>query len=93
MGVKKARTPAEKAYMDKVARLGCMICGKPPHLHHVTGAGMGLKSSNYDVIPLCPYHHQQGGYGEAVHNGTKEFESRYGTQAEMLEKVRQMLRF
>ena len=91
MGVKKARTAAEKRYHTRVAALGCLICCKPAMLHHVTGAGMGLKSSNYDVIPLCPYHHQQGDFGEAVHNGTEEFESRYGTQAEMLEKVRQML--
>lgn len=91
MGVKKARTAAEKRYHARVAALGCMICGKQPQLHHATGAGMGLKSSNYDVIPLCITHHLEGGYGMAIHAGTQEWESLYGTQDEMLEIVRQML--
>lgn len=86
--MKKSKTKAEREYMNRVFSLGCLICGKPPHLHHPTGAGMALKASNYDVIPLCPYHHQHGNYGEAVHNGTQEFERRYGTQEEMIARVK-----
>ncbi|MGX0961497.1 hypothetical protein AB7M63_001946 [Bradyrhizobium japonicum] len=41
----------------------------------------------FPTIPLCPYHHCLGPFGHAVHNGTKTFEARYGTQKEMLEVV------
>ena len=53
-------TPA-KRHMDKVARLGCVICRRlgfdesPAQLHHVAeGSG---KRSDYAVVPLCPEHH------------------------------------
>ncbi|MBR2691808.1 MAG: DUF968 domain-containing protein [Aquamicrobium sp.] len=74
-----------------MAALGCIICGGPAEVHHLTGAGMGLKAANDNVIPLCPPHHRTGGYGVAVHAGTKEWERRHGTQAELLEKVRSRL--
>jgi hypothetical protein len=48
---------------------------------------MGRKASNYETIPLCPYHHRLGPFGEAVHNGTRTFEAKYGAQREMLEAV------
>jgi hypothetical protein len=49
------------------------------------------KASNYKTIPLCPYHRRQGPFGEAVHNGTKTFEAKYGTQLEMLNIVNALL--
>lgn len=86
-------TKAERAYFGKVAELGCIICFRPAEIHHLIGlqygSCKGKKSS--DVIPLCPHHHRHGDFGEAVHNGTKTFEERYGTQAELLNKVRRML--
>ena len=90
--MRKAATKAEKAHMDKVARLGCIICGGPACLHHPRmGQGLGQRASHYDVIPLCYLHHQGGGYGVAIHAGQKEFERLYGTEAELLAKVREQI--
>lgn len=79
---------AEKSHADKVAGLGCIICGGPAEIHHLTGSGMALRASHYEVIPLCYPHHRGGGYGVAVHAGTKRWEEIHGTQESLLEKVR-----
>jgi PHP family Zn ribbon phosphoesterase len=84
--------------MDRVAALGCVVChnlgmGKTPAtLHHPRrGAGMGKRASHFDVIPLCPMHHQNGGHGVAIHAGQKTWEKNFGTETELLEQVREML--
>lgn len=80
--------------MGRVAALGCILCGQPATIHHLTGLqyrGKGQKASNYDIIPLCPTHHQHGGYGVAVHAGVKEWEKNFGTQTELLEKTKRLL--
>jgi len=90
----KKPTKAEREHMSKVAALGCMICGKPAQCHHITGAGVGLRASNYEVIPLCHDHHSAQTklkFGHAVHKGTKSFEANYGTQQDMLKKVMDIL--
>lgn len=94
-----SKTKAEKQHMDKVARLGCMVCkrlygisGGPVELHHPRrGTGMGMKASNFDVIGLCPEHHR-GNSG--VHGlGTKGFEKRYGfTEEELLNDALEILK-
>lgn len=85
-------TKAEKEHMNRVAELGCIICHQPTELHHPRFlAGMGQKSSNYDVIPLCPLHHRTGGYGTAIHAGIKAFEKNFGTESELLERVNKLL--
>jgi len=75
-------TKAEKAHMDRVARLGCILCRHlgygetPAELHHVReGQGMGQRASNFLVVSLCPEHHrgQNGLHGL----GTRGFEARY----------------
>jgi Recombination enhancement, RecA-dependent nuclease len=89
----------EKNYMARVAGLGCIVCleyhnapDSPAEIHHITTArGFGGRASNYDIIPLCPIHHRLGNKGEAVHSGVKTWEAKYGTQKELLEKVRSML--
>lgn len=48
---------------------------------------MALKSSNYDVMPLCPEHHRQGKFGECLDVGTKTFEAKYATQDQMIAEV------
>jgi len=88
---KKPPTKADKEWYDKIVQLGCIVCGAPAIVHHLTGAGMGLRSNNLDSIPLCPSHHNMGDFGECVHNGTKTFEENYGTQEELLEKTRRLL--
>lgn len=83
---------AERDYLSKVASLGCIICGGIAEIHHIrTGQGMGKKSSNFEVIPLCPNHHRNGGYGIAFHAGKKAFEAKYGTQQELMDKTNALL--
>ena len=85
-------TKSEREYLNKVAALGCIICESPAEIHHVrAGVGMGRKSSNFDVIPLCHVHHRTGGYGVAFHAGKKGFETNFGTEVELIEKVQKML--
>jgi hypothetical protein len=93
-----APTKKEKEHWQQVRELGCIIadihCSQKIDIHHPTGAGMGLKSSHFDVIPLCTNHHSAQTplpFGHAVHKGTKSFEQNYGTQQSMLEKVRKLL--
>ena len=82
----KYKTKSERDYMSRVADLGCICCGQPAELHHPRKhTGLGLRSSHFDVIPLCPNHHRLGKV--SVHLGKVEFEKRYGTQLEILEKV------
>lgn len=83
---KRAATKTEKEFMRRVAALGCIICKRPCELHHPTGAGWGLRHSHYDVIPLCAEHHRIGNLGVAIHAGTKTWEKKFGTQAELIKK-------
>jgi hypothetical protein len=93
----KPKAPkAEREHMGVVASLYCVVCRNlrlgesPAEVHHVRYlAGGGQRSSNYDTLPLCPLHHRLGGYGIAYHAGAKEWERRYGTEAELLEQIRQ----
>ena len=89
---------AEKAYMGRVAALGCVLCdhlgypGTPAELHHPrTGQGMAMRASNMSVIPLCPEHHR-GNSG--LHGmGRKAFERQYGlTEMDLQERVAQLLK-
>lgn len=55
----------EQRHFDRVAELGCLVCGGEAEIHHVTGHAdrMGrLPRSNQLVTPLCPLHHR--GVGE-----------------------------
>lgn len=80
---------------SEVAELGCIICYyvyqmfSPAEVHHIReDTGLGLKSA--ERLPLCPYHHRLGGIGEAFHAGKKSFETRFGTQLELYEKVKEL---
>lgn len=88
----------ERAHLDRVARLGCCVCrnlgydDSPAEIHHPRAlAGMGQRASHFDAIPLCPTHHRTGGYGVAIHAGQKAWEAEFGTELELLEKVRALL--
>jgi hypothetical protein len=96
MAKKKSKTKAEKAHMNKVAELGCIACrilgyeDTPPTLHHIrANAGAGQKASHFDVIPLCPEHHQNG--KNAIHQSKVNFERDFGTELELLEMVKGLL--
>lgn len=68
-----------KAHLKRTAERPCVCCGaQPVQVHHIIGRGMrgmGQKSSDMFVIPLCPYHHDQ------LHrNGWREWEQIHGSQ-------------
>lgn len=96
--MKKPPTAAERRHMDRVAGLGCVVClnlgyeDSPAEIHHIKHqTGIGRKSSNFEVLPLCPLHHRNGGYGIAFDAGRGLWEHKYGSQLELLEQVRGML--
>jgi hypothetical protein len=54
-------TAADRLHFDRVAALGCLVCGGPATIHHVTGYAdrMGRAPRRHDrVVGLCPMHHQ-----------------------------------
>lgn len=81
---------AERAHLGKVAALPCRVCGYwPVEVYHLTGAGMALRASHFDAIPLCAMHHRTGGYGVAIHAGQKTWKAKFGKQHDLLDEVRQ----
>ena len=79
-----------KEYKNRVASLGCIVeeCTNPASLHHPRfSCGMAQRSSDWLVIPLCRFHHQDGIFGQAIHNGKATFEKNYGTEAALLAKT------
>ena len=96
---KKKPTKAESAHMTRVAELGCIVlcgngmrCKRPAEIHHIRHRiGIGRRSSHFETIPLCDFHHRNGNYGEAIHAGKVAWEKRYGTELQLLEQTRQLL--
>ncbi|MDD4971887.1 MAG: Ref family recombination enhancement nuclease [Paludibacter sp.] len=85
-------TKLERQHLSKVAELGCIICRMPAEIHHIrNGVGMAQRSSHFNAIPLCPLHHRIGGNGVAIHAGQKTFESKFGTELELLDKVKRLI--
>lgn len=91
-------TKAERDHLSAVARIGCIVCRvlgygpTPAEIHHPRSlAGMGQKASHFDAIGLCAPHHRTGGHGVALHAGQRTWEANFGTEAELLEKVREIL--
>ena len=97
MSKKKAPTKDEDAHIKKVLSMGCIVCvnleyGETPAVpHHIGNGATGMKATNYEVIPLCPEHHTQGGYGVAVHQGRVQWETNFGTEKELLEQTLEWL--
>ncbi len=58
---KKGPTAAEQRHYDRVAAMGCCVCGGEATIHHVTAKVEGgrISRSNELVIGLCPPHHQK----------------------------------
>lgn len=66
---KPRRTPLQEAHFARVAAIGCLVCGEPATLHHVTASihGGRLARSEERVVPLAPrYHLIQHGPRESV---------------------------
>lgn len=82
-------TKAEILWVRFLQERGCVICGSPPDVHHVLTAGM--RTSHLETISLCPVHHRSGMNNEAAvsrHPWKRAFEKRYGTEAELLAKLK-----
>ena len=95
---KRPATKAEKAHLDRVASLGCIICRNegqgyaPALVHHIrTGMGMRQRNSHFNVMPLCPRHHQTGGFGVAFHSGSREWQKIHGSELDLLAQVQSLL--
>lgn len=54
----------EQRYWDHERDKGCLVCGRPPSIHHVTTKDgyNRLPRNHYRVTPLC-YDHHQGNAG------------------------------
>lgn len=78
--------------MDKVASLGCIACqvdgyeDTPACIHHVDRSRDHMR-----VLPLCPWHHQNGPEGQAIHAGRPAWEQHYGTEEDLLVCVNEQL--
>jgi hypothetical protein len=87
--MKKRPTKSEREYMGRVAELGCIICRRPAQIHHIrAGSGIGQRAAHTDILPLCSEHHLNGGHGVAIHAGRRTWEEKYGTELELLERVK-----
>lgn len=91
----------EKLWLDRISRIGCIVCrnldypadGQEVAIHHLrAGMGVGMRAKDLDSIPLCPLHHQLGGYGVAIHAGQKYWEELYGTELELLSQVQSIVK-
>ncbi|MCK5601317.1 DUF968 domain-containing protein [Candidatus Pacearchaeota archaeon] len=95
MSKKKNLTAAEKKYLSRIAEQGCCACrfvlgyhDTPASIHHIRdGQGGSQRAPTHETLPLCPIHHQTGGYGVAIHSGEIEWESKFGTERELLAMV------
>jgi len=92
------KTEQEIGHMGRVATLPCCIsdqkCKGRITVHHLVGVkykGMGQKASDFETIPLCEAHHQDGGPGVALHAGVQTWEQNYGTQEYHLQVTRLVL--
>jgi len=85
-------TNAEKRHLDRVSALGCIVCGAPASIHHPRFVcGMSQRSKHWLAIPLCPWHHQHGPHGVAIHNGQADFEKNFGSEQDLLaETIRRL---
>lgn len=84
----------EREYLSKLVNFGCCICkwylgvNSPASVHHIrSGMGVGMRNSHYNVLPLCPNHHQHGGHGVAFHAGKKEFEKNFDTEENLKRRL------
>lgn len=87
---------SRQKHYDAVAQIGCLACLKdgvpnvPACLHHPYGRKRG---HDREVIPLCYGHHQSGNHELplSVHGNKKEFVEMYGTEAELLFEVMEIV--
>jgi hypothetical protein len=87
-------------HLSRVASLGCIVCrnldlGESPALiHHIRdGYGWSQRAPDEESIPLCYIHHVGKAGGQiGYHKSPKEFVERYGTERELLQQTRELLK-
>lgn len=91
-------TNLERAWMDAITQIGCIVCflferapGTPGAVHHLKRGGRRI--GHLDSICLCdPGHHQNGGAQKISRHPFKaRFEQAYGTEESLLSKSRQIV--
>lgn len=85
-------TAAGLSHMRRVKSLPCVICHRPPpsDAHHVFCGRYGQsRASDFDTIPLCKAHHQNG--PEAIHQNKRQWQERHGPDHSYLEIVKEWL--
>lgn len=90
-------TKNQKLFQDRVRALGCIVClgqgeDSPAEIHHLLRGSRRIGEDS--VLGLCRIHHRgQINTAETVsrHPWRREFEARYGTEAELLEKTQQLI--
>lgn len=85
-------TARAMAHLARVKALPCVICWKPGpsdarHVFH--GRYGSRKASDFETIPLCKSHHQDG--PDAIHNDKAGWADRYGFDYEFLPVVQDLL--
>lgn len=92
---KGAPNAAERAWMDAIVAYGCIACRldglgfTPPAVHHILRGGQRI--GHLFTLPLCDPGHHQGGQPRGMvsrHPWKTRFEDRYGTELELLERLR-----
>jgi hypothetical protein len=86
-------TAKARAHIARVKQLPCVICHRPgpSDAHHVICDRYGTnKAGDFEVIPLCKAHHQDG--PEAIHNGKASWVEKHGPDHSYLPLVEQWLR-
>jgi|VirMetMinimDraft_7_1064189.scaffolds.fasta_scaffold161033_2 hypothetical protein len=81
-------TKKSLAHISRVKELPCVICRKPgpSDAHHIICDRYGqAKTSDFDVIPLCKAHHQDG--PEAIHQNKRQWVEKHGPDHSYLSLV------
>jgi hypothetical protein len=93
-------TKLEREWMDAITDLGCIVCllkgwgYVPAAVHHLKNGNRRL--GHLFSIPLCDPGHHQNALAESGeisrHPNKARFEAAYGTEEELLEKVRRLVK-
>lgn len=93
MGPSKTPNAIEREWMNRITDYGCIACRmegnyRTAAVHHIT---RGRRLGHLFTLPLCdPGHHKQGAHLGMVsfHDRRKTFERMYGTELELLAKLK-----
>lgn len=88
---KPKRDSLSQMYMGAVKELPCVCCGVAPcDAHHQAHDRFGTdRASDWDTLPLCKIHHQDG--PEAFHNGKETWREKWGSDYDYIPQVRVMV--